>query len=66
MTMIPYYLLTVYISLVGSCKMADPLQISPSGFELLTELFGKKLKLENQLWFHVKLMAMLDFNSVAS
>lgn len=34
-----YYVLIVYISLVGSCKIADPLQISPSGFELLTELF---------------------------
>lgn len=44
MTMIPCYVLTVYISLVGSCKMADSLQISPSGFDLLTELFGKKSK----------------------
>lgn len=33
-----HYMLIVYISLVGSCKMANPLQISPSGFELLTEL----------------------------
>lgn len=40
MTMMPsYYVLIVYISLVRSCKMAAPLQISPSGFELLTELF---------------------------